>query len=229
MEVKRSPLTSRLIFQIEQAQVKCARDQATAAEQLAANSKKQVERLEKEIDELRREHRRTPEAELMQQLMMTKGELADCERRLESMKVERNQVLQEKEASLFTFVPKCHTIPPKYLFSMFLPQNFRKDVHKLASALRREREKSKRASRELVKQNEQPTQQQPVRLSFDAQEKSFVIDGDEGEVAKILSDLNKISEAGVGTSPSGGVSLQTPLPKAAPGGFLITKRHNDNA
>lgn len=105
-------------------------------------------------------------------------------------------------------------------------QNFRKDVHKLASALRREREKSKRLlSREKVKQNVQTTKQQPVRLSFDAQEKSFVIDGDHDEVARILSDLNKISaakeEAGVGTPLSGGVSLQTPASKATPGGFRV--------
>jgi len=122
------------------------------------------------------------------------------------MKVERNNVLRDKE-------------------------NFRKDVHKLASALRREREKSKRAvarSREQVKQNIPPPQQQPVRLSFDAQEKSFVIDGDHDEVAKILSDLNKLSstqeEAGANTPLSGGVTLQTPSSKATPGSFILSSK-----
>ena len=121
------------------------------------------------------------------------------------MKVERDNVLRDKE-------------------------NFRKDVHKLASALRREREKSKRAvarSREQVKQNMQPPLQQPVRLSFDAQEKSFVIDGDHDEVAKILSDLNRISqeEAGVSTPLPGSVTLQTPSSKAtAAGSFILSSK-----
>lgn len=120
------------------------------------------------------------------------------------MKVERDNVLRDKE-------------------------NFRKDVHKLASALRREREKSKRAvarSREQVKQNIPPPQQQPVRLSFDAQEKSFVIDGDHDEVAKILSDLNRISqeEAGANTPLPGSVTLQTPSSKATPGSFILSSK-----
>ena len=120
------------------------------------------------------------------------------------MKVERDNVLRDKE-------------------------NFRKDVHKLASALRREREKSKRAvarSREQVKQNMQPPLQQPVRLSFDAQEKSFVIDGDHDEVAKILSDLNRISqeEAGANTPLPGSVTLQTPSSKATPGSFILSSK-----
>lgn len=139
---------------------------------------------------------------------------------------EKPSPTRQRGKSSLHFCVQVILSPPSIDRNISCSQNFRKDVHKLASALRREREKSKRLlSREKVKQNVQTTKQQPVRLSFDAQEKSFVIDGDHDEVARILSDLNKISaakeEAGVGTPLSGGVSLQTPASKATPGGFRV--------
>jgi len=57
-----------LISKIEQAKVKSARDQVNIVSQAAASANKQVKRLENEIDELRREHRKTPEVELMHQI-----------------------------------------------------------------------------------------------------------------------------------------------------------------
>ena len=49
------------------------------------------------MDQLREQHRKTPELTLMHQLAELKGQLADSERRNEAIKSEKNQIHAEKE------------------------------------------------------------------------------------------------------------------------------------
>mmetsp|Transcript_11170 Transcript_11170/g.20451 ORF Transcript_11170/g.20451 Transcript_11170/m.20451 type:complete len:232 (-) Transcript_11170:39-734(-) len=130
------------------------------AEKSAASAGKKVRQIESEMDQLREQHRKTPEVILMHQMAELKGHLADSERRIEAMKAEKNQVTAEKE-------------------------RFRSNVHKLARALRQEREKAM-AKRE--------SNNQQVRLSYDEHEKSFVLGGGQDEIQRILTDLNKLSQ-----------------------------------
>ena len=67
------------------------------AKKEAAAAAKKVKQVEAEMDELREKHRKTPEAALLQQLAEIKGQLADSERRIEAVKAEKNQILQDKE------------------------------------------------------------------------------------------------------------------------------------
>lgn len=109
------------------------------------------------MKELREQHKAKPEVTLMHEIAQLKGQLAESERRIEALKSEKNLVTSEKE-------------------------QFRKNVHKLAKALRKEREKLK-------------CNNQQVRLSYDANAQSFVLGGGSGdEIKKILSDLSKISQ-----------------------------------
>ncbi|KAL7545676.1 hypothetical protein ACHAWF_009025 [Thalassiosira exigua] len=148
-------------IEIERAKVNAAVEQAVASEKLAAAANKRVKQIENEMDHLREEQRKTPEVTLMHQVAELKGQLAENERRLESERAEKNKVFAEKE-------------------------RFRSDVHKLARALRQEREKA------LAKRQ---SNNQEVRLSYDANDKSFVLDGGQAEVQRILADLSRISQA----------------------------------
>ena len=49
------------------------------------------------MDQLREQYRKTPEVTLLQQMAELKGQLADSERRIETIKAEKSQVLLEKE------------------------------------------------------------------------------------------------------------------------------------
>ena len=67
------------------------------AKKEAAAAAKKVKLVETEMDELREKHRKTPEALLVQQIAEVKGQLAESERRIEAVKAEKNQILQDKE------------------------------------------------------------------------------------------------------------------------------------
>ena len=67
------------------------------AKKEAAAAAKKVKLVETEMDELREKHRKTPEALLVQQIAEIKGQLAESERRIEAVKAEKNQILQDKE------------------------------------------------------------------------------------------------------------------------------------
>jgi chromosome segregation ATPase len=82
---------------MQRAKAKAAQDQAVLAEKAATAAAKKVKQLEAEMDELREKHRKTPEAALVQQIAELKGQLADCERRIEAVKAEKSQILQDKE------------------------------------------------------------------------------------------------------------------------------------
>ena len=66
--------------------------------------------MEIQMDQLREQHRATPEVALLHQVAELKGLLADSERRIETMKGEKNTILAEKE-------------------------QFRANVHKLVSSI----------------------------------------------------------------------------------------------
>ncbi|KAL9180782.1 hypothetical protein ACHAXT_011235 [Thalassiosira profunda] len=162
-------------IEIERAKVAAAVDQAVAAQKSAAESNKKVKQVEAEMDQLRVDQRATPEVSLMHQVAELKGQLADGERRIEAIKAEKSQITAEKE-------------------------QFRSNVHKLARALRHEREKT--AKRKGASQE--------VRLSYDADEKSFVLGGGQDEITRILADLNRLSQA------KQGAACQTPVAASTP-------------
>ena len=82
---------------MQQAKAQAAFEQAVLAKKEAAAATKKVKQVETEMDELREKHRKTPEALLVQQIAEMKGQLAECERRIEAVKAEKNQILQDKE------------------------------------------------------------------------------------------------------------------------------------
>ena len=90
-------LIEHLYFFSQKAKAEAAFEQAVLAKKEAATTAKKVKQVEAEMDELREKHRKTPEAVLMQQLAEIKGQLAESERRVEAMKAEKNQILQDKE------------------------------------------------------------------------------------------------------------------------------------
>ena len=65
------------------------------------------------MDQLREQHRATPEVALLHQVAELKGLLADSERRIETMKGEKNTILAEKEQfranvhKLVSFITTC--------------------------------------------------------------------------------------------------------------------------
>ena len=82
---------------IQQAKAKAALEQAVLAQKSEAAAAKKVKQVEDEMDELRKQHRSTPEAALLQQVAELKGQLADSDRRIEALKAERGQIIIEKE------------------------------------------------------------------------------------------------------------------------------------
>ena len=82
---------------LQQAKAQAAFEQAVLAKKEAAAAAKKVKLVETEMDELREKHRKTPEALLVQQIAEIKGQLAESERRIEAVKAEKNQILQDKE------------------------------------------------------------------------------------------------------------------------------------
>jgi hypothetical protein len=88
--------------------VTAAVEQVVAAQTAASAATKKANQLEIQIDQLREQHRATPEVALLYQVAELKGLLADKERRIEALKGEKNTVIAEKE-------------------------QFRANVHKLAS------------------------------------------------------------------------------------------------
>lgn len=82
---------------MQQAKAQAAFEQAVLAKKEAAAAAKKVKLVETEMDELREKHRKTPEALLVQQIAEIKGQLAESERRIEAVKAEKNQILQDKE------------------------------------------------------------------------------------------------------------------------------------
>ncbi len=90
-------IIEQLPLLLQKAKADAALEQAVLAKKEAAAASKKVKQVEAEMDELREKHRKTPEAVLMQQLAEIKGQLADSERRVEAVKAEKNQILQDKE------------------------------------------------------------------------------------------------------------------------------------
>lgn len=72
-------------------------EQAVAVEKSLAAAGTKMKNLEDEIDDIRAKHRSTPEVALLQQLAEIKGKLADSERRIESIKAEKAEIVLEKE------------------------------------------------------------------------------------------------------------------------------------
>ena len=151
-------------IEIERAKGKAAMEQAVQAQKASAERNKKVVALESQMDKLREAPSYEAEVSLMRQLAELEGQLADTERRVEAIRAEKNLVTTEKE-------------------------QFRQNVHKLARALRQEREKARKSKRECN------NQQQGVKLRYDSNEKCFFLNGGrEGEMQRIISDLSKISQ-----------------------------------
>ena len=180
-------------IEIERAKVKAAMEQAVLAQKASAERNKKVVALESQMDKLRETPSYEAEVSLMRQLAELKGQLADSERRIEAIRAEKNLVTTEKE-------------------------QFRQNVHKLARALRQEREKARKSKRECN------NQQQGVKLRYDSNEKCFFLNGGSGgggEIQRIISDLSKISQirsSPMHLSSSGDIRGESapPLPSPQP-------------
>lgn len=108
---------------IERAKTNAAIEDGVAARKAAAAANKKVDMIVCEIDKLREQQRSSPEFSLLRQLAELKGQLVDSERRIETLKAEKNQISIEKE-------------------------HFRSNVHKMAKALQLERKKTMTKKRE---------------------------------------------------------------------------------
>lgn len=155
-------------------------NQALAAEKAAAAAEKKVQKIESDLDQLREFYRKTPEVTLMGQVAELKGQLAVSERRIESLKAEKAEIHLAKE-------------------------QFRSNVHRLARALRRERDKL------VSKKANDNCQRQQLHLAYDPDDKSFVLGGNQDEIQRILSDLNRISQSQDGPSVACGQSTPSKI------------------
>ena len=82
---------------LQRAKTNAAIEKAIAAEKSAAAAGSKIKVLEDEIDEIRAKHRNTPEVALLQQMAEVKGPLADSQRRIETIKAEKAEIVLEKE------------------------------------------------------------------------------------------------------------------------------------
>ena len=82
---------------LQRAKTNAAIEKAVAAEKSAAAAGSKIKLLEDEIDEIRAKHRNTPEVALLQQMAEVKGQLADSQRRIETIKAEKAEIVLEKE------------------------------------------------------------------------------------------------------------------------------------
>lgn len=110
-------------IEIERAKTNAAIEDGVAARKAAAAANKKVDMIMCEVDKLREQQRASPEFALLHQLAELKGQLVDSERRIETLKAEKNQISIEKE-------------------------HFRSNVHKMAKALQLERKKTMTKKRE---------------------------------------------------------------------------------
>lgn len=108
---------------IERAKTNTAIEEGVAVRKAAAAANKKVDMIMAENDKLREQQRASPEFSLLHQLAELKGLLVDSERRIETLKAEKNQISIEKE-------------------------HFRSNVHKMAKALQLERKKTMTKKRE---------------------------------------------------------------------------------
>jgi len=91
------PSHSAVAKQTKRVKVTAAVEQAVAAQTVAAAATKKVTQMELQMDQLREQHRATPEVALLHQVAELKGTLADSERRIEALKGEKNTIVAEKE------------------------------------------------------------------------------------------------------------------------------------
>jgi len=91
------PSHSAVAKQTKRVKVTAAVEQAVAAQTVAAAATKKVTQMELQMDQLREQHRATPEVALLHQVAELKGLLADSERRIEALKGEKNTIVAEKE------------------------------------------------------------------------------------------------------------------------------------
>ena len=82
---------------LQRAKTNAAIEKVVAAEKSAAAAGSKIKVLEDEIDEIRAKHRNTPEVALLQQMAEVKGQLADSQRRIETIKAEKAEIVLEKE------------------------------------------------------------------------------------------------------------------------------------
>lgn len=108
---------------IERAKTNVAIEEGVAVRKAAAAANKKVDMIVCENDKLREQLRASPEFSLLHQMAELKGQLVDSERRIVTLKAEKNQISIEKE-------------------------HFRSNVHKMAKALQLERKKTMTKKRE---------------------------------------------------------------------------------
>jgi len=123
---------------------------------------------EQGFDEYRQQIRGTPEAHLREEVVKLRAQVADNNMIIEHERRVRNQTHLEKE-------------------------QFKAQMHRLAVALQRERQKSSVVARQELEQ---------LRLEFLAREERYVLDGDRDELRSIRQQLSSIAKQIVETPSS---------------------------
>ena len=149
--------------ELEKVNTKAAVARADAAEKATKDMKKRATQAEEDFYEYRQQQRKNPESVLLQEIVTLKAQMSDSAAKINGMKAERNAALLEKE-------------------------QFRAHIHRLARALKRERQKTAIAAQRDLEQ---------LRLEYVAREQRFVMDGDRGELAKIKSELRALNDTEV--------------------------------
>eukprot|EP00605_Chrysophyceae_sp_TOSAG23-4_P002988 GSChrysophyteH1.ASY1.ANO1.3291.1 assembled CDS len=141
-----------------------------------ARMEKRAKESEKEYETYRHQTKALPENVLREELARLKAQLAETRAEIERERRVRSEAELEKE-------------------------HYRSQMHRLALALKREREKSNTMARQELEQ---------LRLEFLAREERYVLDGDREELRTIRHELASLR--------SGGGGLQVSAPPAPPTG-----------
>ena len=138
---------------------------------------KRLKETEKEFDTYRQHARSTPESLLREEIAKLKAVLGEAHAEIERERRCKSDMELEKE-------------------------HYRSQMHRLAIALKREREKSNVLARQELEQ---------LRLEFLAREERYVLDGDREELRNIRHELANLRTYAVGsTSPLS--TSKTPVP-----------------
>ena len=139
---------------------------------------KRAKEAERDFEHYRAQSRSSPENVLREETARLRAQLAEVRTEIERERRLRSETELEKE-------------------------HFRSQMHRLAMALKREREKNSAMARQELEQ---------LRLEFLAREERYILDGDREELRNIRNELASMRSVaygggGVGNMPSGGMGV----------------------
>lgn len=142
---------------------------------------KRLQDCEKDFDAYRAHTRATPESMLREEVAKLRAQLGESRAETERERRLRSDAELEKE-------------------------HFRAQMHRLAGALKRERERSSAMARQELEQ---------LRLEFLAREERYVLDGDREELRNIRHELAALRSMSLATPSTGSNTSTQPLPPSS--------------